>query len=218
MIKSKVIGIGAYTKQLQKELTDYWVGVQTANLIDYAKTEIKKLGDKISSYNGAHGMDRTGNLLNSLCWGVTYDGKMIDNGFYREAVTHTYTNRWGQERGFGTQGGTSSYLHEYFPNDMEEVNGRQLAEEYLSEANGKANKWTLFFAVLAPYWGYWEGGFTHIKSGRRMQWQAMTYIFDDVRMDLKPAKTHLTVYRPKYSYRNRKYKNKTGVKKIGLMR
>ena len=45
----------------------------------------------------------------------------------------------------------------------------------------------------------------------------MTHIFDDVRMELKPAKTHLTVYRPKYSYRSRKYKNKVGVKKIGLI-
>ena len=209
--------MSAYTKQLQKELTDYWVGEQTARLISYAQDEIKKLGDKISSYPNANHMDRTGNLLNSLCWCVAYDGERKGSGFYREAVTHTRINKWGQERGMGTQGGTSSYLHEYFPNDMEEVNGRQMAEEYIGSYNGKSGKWTVVFAVLAPYWGYWEGGFTHIMTGRRMQFQVMTHIFDDVRMELKPAKTHLTVYRPKYSYRSRKYKNKVGVKKIGLI-
>ena len=66
MKKSRVIGLSAYTKQLQKELTDYCVVEQTARLIDYAKTEIKRLGDMMSSYSGAHGMDRTGNLLNPL--------------------------------------------------------------------------------------------------------------------------------------------------------
>lgn len=218
MRKSQVIGLSAYTKRLNKEMTEYWVSVQTMNLIEYAKTEIKKLGDMISSYSGAHGMDRTGNLLNSLCWGVTYDGEVKDSGYYREPVIHSYVNRWGQERGMGLHGGTTSYLHEYFHSDREEVNGRQLAEEYIGRVAGKANKWTVFFAVLAPYWGYWEGGFNHIKSGRRMQFRVMTHIFDDVRMDLKPAKTHLTVYIPKYSYRSRKYKNRVGVKKIGLIR
>lgn len=209
--------MSAYTKQLQKELSDYWVGVQTMNLIDYAKTEIKRLGDMMSSYSSAHGMDRTGNLLNSLCWCVAYDGERKDSGFYREPVIHTYVNRWGQERGIGIQGSSSSYLHEYFIDDREEVNGRQLAEEYIGSYNGKSGKWTVVFAVLAPYWGYWEGGFNHIKGGR-MQFQVMTHIFDDVRMDLKPSKTHLTVYRPKYSYRNRKYKNRRGYKKIGVIR
>jgi hypothetical protein len=109
-------------------------------------------------------------------------------------------------------------LHEYFINDRELVLGRELAEEYIGSVKGKSGKWTVFFAVLAPYWGYWESGFTHIKTGRRMQFQVMTHIFDDVRMDLKPAKTHLTVYVPKYSYKNPKYKKKKGIKKIGIIR
>lgn len=240
MKKSKVIGLSAYTRQLRKELTDYWVGVQTANLIDYAKTEIKKLGDMIQTYNSANHMDRTGNLLNSLCWGVTYDGRMSECGFYRSERTNITYNRWGQVRGMGFQGGHGSSLHEFFTNDSIPVDGRKFAEEFLLSKHGKRNKWTVFFAILAPYWGYWESGFT-MRTGsdatdengnrvsnaprmtRFMQFQVMTHIFDDVRMALKPSETNLTVYVPKYSYsarsaKGKKYKNRRGVKKIGLIR
>lgn len=216
MKKSKVIGFNA--KQMAADMMKVLVTEQTERLIDYAEKEIKKLGDMIASYNGANGLDRTGNLLNSLCWGVTYDGKVEGSGFYRNPKVGTRINRWGQERGMGVQGGTDSFLHEYFLDDAELVLGREFAEEYLNSVGGKSHKWTVFFAILAPYWGYWESGFTQIKTGRRMQFQVMTHIFDDVRIDLKPAKTHLTVYVPKYSYRSRKYKNKVGVKKIGIIR
>jgi hypothetical protein len=164
----------------------------------------------IASYSGANGLDRTGNLLNSLCWGVTFDGEVKDSGFYRSPKVGSRTNRWGQERGMGIKGGDNSYLHEFF-DDKELVLGRKLAEEYIGSAKGKSGKWTVFFAVLAPYWGYWESGFTQVTTGKRMQFQVMTHIFDDVRMDLKPAKTHLTVYVPKYSFKNPKYKKKKGI-------
>jgi len=205
-------------KKLAAEMMKNLSDEQTRRLIEYAKKEIVKLGNMIASYNGANGLDRTGNLLNSLCWGVTYNGEVKDSGFYREPKVGTRTNRWGQERGMGIKGGSGSFLHEYFPDDMEPVYGRQFAEEYLNNVSGKSGKWTVFFAILAPYWGYWESGFTMVKTGKRMQFQVMTHIFDDVRMDLKPAKTHLTVYVPKYSYKSRKYKNKKGVKKIGIIR
>lgn len=205
-------------KKLAAEMMKNLSDEQTRRLIEYAKKEIVKLGNMIASYNGANGLDRTGNLLNSLCWGVTYNGEVKDSGFYREPKVGSRTNRWGQERGMGIKGGSGSFLHEYFPDDMEPVYGRQFAEEYLNNVSGKSGKWTVFFAILAPYWGYWESGFTMVKTGKRMQFQVMTHIFDDVRIELKPAKTHLTVYVPKYSYKSRKYKNKKGVKKIGIIR
>ena len=219
-------------KKLAAEMMKNLSEEQTRRLIEYAKKEIVKLGNMIASYNGANGLDRTGNLLNSLCWGVTYNGEVKDSGFYREPKVGSRTNRWGQERGMGIKGGNDSYLHEFFPNDMEPVYGRQFAEEYLNNVSGKSGKWTVFFAILAPYWGYWESGFTMRGGGgdsgaprhsRFMQFQVMTHIFDDVRIELKPAKTHLTVYVPKYSYKarshkGRKYKNKVGVKKIGIIR
>lgn len=225
MIKSKVIGLETYTSQLKKELINYWVKEQTRLLIEYAEKEIVKLGSRMSSYASKNGLDRTGNLLNSLCWGVTYNGQKQGSGFFRPAILHNK----------GMDGGTTSYLHEFFSNDMEVVNGRQLAEDFIQSYNGSSGKWEVFFAVLAPYWGYWEGGFTMKGGGgtvyggrkqqrdiprfsRHIQFQVMTHVFDDVRMDLKPAKTHITVYRPTYSFRNPRYKNKRGYKKIGIIR
>ena len=199
------------SKALAKDIFNNLVPYQTNLLIDYAMVEI-------ASYNDANGLDRTGNLLNSLCWGVTYDGRLMDGGFYREEVHKTRTNRWGQTRGLGVGGGSDSFLHEFFRDDAELVDGRKLAKEYLQNVKGKSNKWTVFFAILAPYWGYWEGGFRMITTNKRMQFQAMIYVFDDVRKDLKPAKTDITVYRPKYQYRNHKFKNKVGIKKIGIDR
>lgn len=206
------------SKALAKEILNNLVPYQTNLLIDYAMVEIKKLGDRIASYNGANGLDRTGNLLNSLCWGVTHDGVLKASGFYREETHKKRTNRKGDERGFGVHGGNDSFLHEFFGNDAELVEGRKLAKEYLQNVKGKSNKWTVFFAILAPYWGYWEGGFRMVTTNKRMQFQAMIYVFDDVRKDLKPAKTNITVYRPKYQYRNHKFKNKVGIKKIGIDR
>lgn len=199
--------------KMRKDMMDYAVSLQTENLIAFAQKEIKKLGDKIQTYNSANHMDRTGNLLNSLCWGVTYNGEMKGSGFYRDAVTH----------GRGINGASVSFLHEFFSNDQEEVNGRQRAEDFIASFQGKSGKWTVFFAILAPYWGYWESGFTmksHFGDGKRrfMQFQVMTHIYDEVRMGLKPAKTRLSVYVPKYSYKNPKYKNKRGYVKIGVER
>ena len=214
MIESKVI---FDSKKLAAEMMKNLSAEQTNRLVDYAKKEIQKLGNMIASYNGANGLDRTGNLLNSLCWGVTFNGNVKDFGFYRAPKVGSRTNRWGQERGMGIQGGTGSYLHEYFKDDMEPVYGRLLAEEYINNVEGKSGKWTVFFAILAPYWGYWESGFVQIKTGKRMQFQVMTHIFDDVRRDLKPAKTHLTVYVPKYIYRSQKWEKKLK-KRVGVVR
>ena len=217
--KTKIIGFSP--AKIKKEAEEYLVSVQTEKLIKYAKEEIVKLGDKIQTYNSQNHMDRTGNLLNSLCWGVAYKGELKGSGLYRDETTHSK----------GLNGASVSFLHEFFKNDQEEVNGREMAQKYIQSFKGRANGWTLFIAILAPYWGYWESGFT-MKFGfeededgnmrttqrRFMQFQVMTHIFDDVRMALKPAETRFSVFVPKYSYQNRKYKNRKGYKKIGILR
>ena len=217
MHKSKVVGLSSFTNNTREELTSYWIRIQTNKLAEYAKEEIEILGSRISAYNGAHHMDRTGNLLNSLCWIVTYNGKIQRSGYYREEMYHSS----------GLFRTSSSYLHEFFYNDMEEVNGRAMAQNFTKSYKGRNKGWSVVFAILAPYWGYWESGFV-MKSGggnspipkstRFMQFQVMTHIFDDVRMALKPAETHLTVYVPKYSWKNPKYKKKRGYKRIGVLR
>lgn len=219
MKKSEVRFNASYLREtLLKKLEEE----QTKRLTLFAEAEIKKLGDKIQTYHSRHHMDRTGNLLNSLCWGVSFNGKLAASGFYRDAVTHSR----------GRDGSSVSWLHEFFSETGDVVDGRRLAEEFIeSKKNGGKEKgWNMFVAVLAPYWGYWESGFTMKGGGgfnpesgttfarftRRLQFQVMTHIFDDVRIGLKPAKTHFSVYVPKYQYRNKKYKNKVGHKKYTL--
>lgn len=196
---------------------------QNKRLIAYAEKKIKEIGNTIKTYHSRNNLDRTGNLLNSLCWGVSYRGEMIGSGFYREPQTRMRTNRWGEERGLGVQGGTSSYLHEFF-NEVEEVNGRQLAENFLAEQQGNfPSGWRVFFAILAPYWGYWESGFT-LRPGLQahgrtkfFQFSVMSQHYTRIAMELKPARMTFTVYVPKYFYKNRKYK-KRGIKHIGVSR
>lgn len=217
--KTKLIGFSP--ARIKKEAADYLIPIQTERLIEYAKAEIVKLGNRIQEYNSRNHMDRTGNLLNSLCWGVYYKGKLEESGFYRKETINSK----------GMDGASTSFLHEFFSNDQEEVNGRQMAQEFIESYKGHESGWTVFFAILAPYWGYWEGGFT-MKTGLKqddagnwqftkrlfMHHQAMTYVYDDVRMDLKPKTKYISVYIPKYSYKNPKYKNRKGYKKIGILR
>ena len=171
---------------------------QNRRLIAYAENKIVEIGDKIKSYNSKHNMDRTGNLLNSLCWGVSYQGKLIGSGFYRDATTR---GAWIGDGYYST-----SFLHEFFGSQvftMYPVNGRQLAEEYIQRnGNTGSRGWKVFFAILAPYWGYWEKGFTLTSFGkerRRRQFAVMAQVYDQVRRDLKPAKKYyFNVSVPKY--------------------
>ena len=194
---------------------------QTRRLIEYAKQEIVKIGNMILTYHSRNHMDRTGNLLNSLCWGVMYKGTMKGHGFLRDEVL----------RPRGVEGSSDSYLHEFFER-TEVVEGRKLAEQYIASYRGTSDGWRVFFAILAPYWGYWESGF-RLKSGggstykgtsrenripKSMgfrQFAVMSQFFDEIRMDLKPAKVSLTVYVPKYSYKNTRYMGKRGTRKWG---
>ena len=106
---------------------------------------------------------------------------------------------------------------------VSDLERRQLAEDFLKGFKGKSSGWSFFIAILAPYWGYWESGFKITsqfggKTTRFLKFQVLTHVFDDVRMALKPAETHLTVHVPQYSYKNPKYKKKKGITKIGVIR
>ena len=212
MKQGKIIGFNA--AKMAEQMMANAVTEQTRRLVEYAESEIKVLGDKINSYAGANHMDRTGNLLNSLCWVVTYGTSQKISGFYRTPKTGFKINRWGEERGMGNRDSYSSFLHEWSDPTGEEVVGVQRAMDFIE----------------SPYWGYWESGFT-LRSGggesgiprrtRFMQFQVMTHIFDDVRTALKPAETHLSVYVDKYSYKSnskmgKKYKNKRFTKKLKI--
>lgn len=224
MKQTRIVGFNP--SAIKKQMFDLATEEQTKRLIEYAKKEVKKVGDRILTYNSKNHLDRTGNLLNSLCWCVTYNGEKKDSGFYRDEIL--------RNKARGSKGSSSnSFLHEFFDriDNPELVQGRKMAEEYLKQLKGKSGKWEVYLAILAPYWGYWESGFNlkirrrnlqgHEDSAQtstiRLQFQVLTYFWQDVKMDLKPADVKLSVYVPKYSYRNPKYKKKVGYKKIGLL-
>lgn len=204
MHKTKVLGLDAFKSNTTKMLTDYWVNEQSRRLVEYAKEKIIQIGDKIKSYHSRNHMDRTGNLLNSLCWIVTYNGKMVERGFYRNANALS-----------------ESYLHEFFDTDTRELNpvdGHERAYVFTRRyANNAGNGWHVAFAILAPYWAYWERGFTmvHGFSNNRgeskfrgatwMQFSVMTEVYDTVRGELKLTKTKFSI--PKVTYNTRKGDN-----------
>ena len=200
MIKSKVIGFNA--KSMAAAMMKNVVAEQNRRLVEYAKEKILAIGNQIQTYHSRNHMDRTGNLLNSLCWGVSYNGKLVEGGFFRDAVLNNK----------GIAKTSESFLHEWFSGDVKyliPVNGRQLAQTYMQKyGNNGAKGWRVFFAILAPYWGYWENGFT-MKSGggdsgiprstRFMQFSVMTQFYDEIKKDLKPARVRFRVSVAKYN-------------------
>lgn len=195
---------------LKKQVMENAIAFNNSRLVTYAKMTIIEIGYKIMSYHSKNGMDRTGNLLNSLCWGVSYKGQLIESGFFRDAAS----------KNKGIDGTSESFLHEWFVDEKYAypVDGRQLAEEYIRKVGGTGSTgWKVFFAILAPYWGYWEKGFTmrrgggiiHGSDGKTwkiprtstfMKFSVMAEVYDKVKKDLKPArKYYFNVSVPTYS-------------------
>lgn len=194
MIKSRVVGFNE--AEIKEQLLRSIVAKQSKLLADYADDLTQKIGNTINGYASKNHMDRTGNLLDSLCWGVSYEGKLVYSGFFRERkASH------------------DSYMHEWLSGDdktLYPVNGRMFAEEYLQRYgnSGSGEGWRVFVAILAPYWGFWENGFM-MKSGggfsgipfsqRWRQFAVMTQYYDTVKKDLKPARVRFRHPVSKYS-------------------
>ena len=207
MKKGKIIGFNA--AKMAEQMMANAVAEQNRRLVEYAEAKIRDLGDMIASYPAGHHMNDKGNLLDSLCWGVCYDGKMIGSGFYREqtAASPTIMHARFREAEFkvpmpakrGNRSVRSKWRYDEYDKynwenaDVgEPVNGHQLAAGYLAKAHSKckANQWMVFFAICAPYWGYWEEGF-NMRIGKRskfVQFSVMTQFYDSLNADLKPMK------------------------------
>ena len=187
MKMSKVVGFNA--KRMAEDMMKVVIEEQNNRLISYAQETVTKIGSQIQTYHSRHNMDRTGNLLDSLCWGVSYQGKLVKGGFYRER-----------------KASQDSYLHEWFDADynyLYPVNGHMFAQEYIEKyGNSSHEGWKVFFAILAPYWGYWEKGFRMVKEGKLGQFYhfaVMAQFYDQVKQDLKPARVRYNVSVAKYS-------------------
>lgn len=156
------------TKKLYNTLLKETTEKQTFNLIEYAKEETKNIGDMIKTYSGGHHMDDTGNLLDSLCWGVSYKGKLEGFGFYREKKASEV-----------------SFLHAWSERTVP-VDGRAFAEEYIQKyATSYQKGWRIFWGIFAPYWGYWEYGFK-MKGNKmtRLRFHVMTQRYDEIKKKL----------------------------------
>ena len=153
---------------------------QSQRLATYAIGKTESIGNSINAYMSANNMDRTGNLLDSLCWAVFRDGKLEKFGFYRPQ----------QESG-------DSHLHEWSRPMGKSVNGHVLAQNFIATYKPKTTKgWEVFLATLAPYWGYWEKGHVNIASGDTQKWEVMTMHYDVVKQDLTPARVTFDTYIP----------------------
>lgn len=210
MGKTRIIGFNP--EKMKQQMLAIAVDEQSKRLVEYAKQRIMMLGEVISMYNSRHNMDRTGNLLDSLCWGVLYNGKYVDKGFYREkrASESSGLHEWWTGGSFQKRVSvetwkkykeekSSPYLWESVgATDLPEIWGHELAQQFLNKQEKEgANGWKVFFAILAPYWGYWEKGFTMKGSGgwggRFLQFAVMTQFRDHVSQDLKPARVRYGV-------------------------
>ena len=79
MKQGKIIGFNA--AKMAEQMMANAVAEQNRRLVEYAKSKIRLIGDAIQLYNSKNHMDRTGNLLDSLCWCVSYKGKVVESGF-----------------------------------------------------------------------------------------------------------------------------------------
>ena len=193
MKESKVI---FDTRKLAAEMMKNLSAEQTNRLVEYAKQTILEIGDKIQTYHSRNHMYRSGHLLRSLCCGVSYDGKLVYSGFYGDIALKSHTT-WNEANT------TNSYLHEWIPEyEAFQIDGRQMAQNYIQRygSAGSGNKtWRVFFAILAPYWGYWETGFNMVhglgknRKSSFHQFAVMTEFYDKVGKDLKPAKVKFEI-------------------------
>lgn len=218
---TKIVGLDAFLRETKESVTQYWITEQNNRLIEYARRTTQEIGRQINSYANANHMDDTGNLLDSLVWLLTYDCKLVQGGFYRHksATRNSYLH----ERSFvtyvdknprkGSRGaGTKSYTAEDLlnrnyqwttANAGEPVDGHALAWAFASKQRTKGipHGWQLTFAVLAPYWGYWEEGFK--MKGRHgysfARFAIMTQFYDTISNDLKPARTKFRTRAAKYA-------------------
>lgn len=193
MNESKVI---FDAKKLAAEILKNVSAEQTNRLIEYAKQTILEIGNKIQTYHSKNHMYRSGHLLRSLCCGVSYDNKLVYSGFYGDIALKAHTT-WNESNT------TNSYLHEWIPEyEAFQIDGRQMAQNYIQRygnmGSGKGS-WRVFFAILAPYWGYWEDGFNMVhgkgknKKSSFHQFAVMTEFYDKVQKDLKPAKVKFEI-------------------------
>lgn len=178
-------GLKPYLNAWKKDLTKDYIKAQGESLVSYARNKIIDIADAIKATG--YDMEDNGNLLDSLCWVVSFDGKKVGSGYYRKGTATEIT-----------------YLHALFPEEVRKlypVNGHALASMFIREHAKKSEKgqWRVYFAILAPYWGYWELGHHNVLTHRYEKFAIMVETRDDVSRDLNPAVVDFHSSYPTYS-------------------
>ena len=150
---------------------------QTKRFVAYAERQMKSIGEAFNAW------ESSGNLIDSLCYAVYHNGRPAKMDYYRSP-----------------QATDTSELHEFSKEHREQVNGRALAERFLTDFKpSKKQGWEVFWAVLAPYWGYWEQGHYNVCFKQRVQFSVMAQQFDLVKETLEPkCKTTFVINVPTY--------------------
>ena len=170
-------------RKVQEAMMKKVVKAQTERLIAYAQQEIAKMGNELLEKMQGKPSDRTHNMLNSLVWAVYYGGKEAKHGYYRKSSS--------------TKG--DSFLHEISADPIP-VNGRKLAREFLDTYQPRETQgWEIVWAILAPYYAYWEQGHDNIFYGKFVKFDMMTQRYDHIKNTLGSiAKVTIDVNVPKY--------------------
>lgn len=154
-----------FRKELMKQKREI-DKLQTQKLIEFAKEETSKIGSLLLDW------EDTGNLVDSLCWAVWHNKKMVKNGYYRQQP----------------QAELDSYLHELSAERSTPINGRVLADQFIANYEPSVESgWELVLGILAPYWAYWEGGHFNILLGDFVQFVAMTQRYDHIKDVFEPS-------------------------------
>ena len=163
-------------KAIEQQMLDFVIKEQTTRLIAYAEQQMEKIGERIA-------WNDHGNLLDSLCWAVYYNGNMRRCGYYRksEAIEDTY-------------------LHALSKSIRQPINGHAEAQTFLAQyVPTEQSGWEVIWAVAAPYWGYWEKGHQNVMLKSFVKFSVMAHRYDVIRKQLKPAKVRFHTYVPKYA-------------------
>lgn len=154
-----------FRKELMKQKREI-DKLQTQKFIEFAQEEISKMASLLVD------CEDTGNLLDSLCWAIWHNKKLVKNGYYREQP----------------QAELDSYLHELSPERSIPINGRVLADQFIAQYDPTIESgWEVVWGVLAPYWAYWEDGHFNVLIGDYVQFVAMSQRFDHIKDVFEPA-------------------------------
>ena len=144
--------------EVRKKLFDASADVQTERLLAYAPLLLK------TAYESRVFKNQTMNLKDSYLWAVYYRGELKGSGFLTPMAEATKRAEYAGEK----------------------VDGRELANTFLSRYVSDVSGWEVVLLAAAPYGRTLEEGGDSWES-KRQRFEVLTYAFDMVRKDFSGA-------------------------------